>query len=266
MKLCIVLTGTIRPSVLGGNFNVEERLEMYYSTLSFYAKTIGTSYPIVFVENSDVDLTSWKDEFAGKLDLEIIQFLHELNVFKPEKGKGYNEYLMIKMALTKSENLKKQDYFLKITGRYSMLNIKQMINEAERRIMGNEIIFMGDVKDTKIYEYLGIKTYSSHWGDSRFFLSKISFYEEILQNCYLEMDDRFEGKWAEDYFLRLSRIYRNDHRFVFRWRHQVQFNGVSGTLTSDQLEQKKGLQDSYQNRLKNVIRFIIRVLLPNLWI
>lgn len=41
MKLSILLTATIKPSVVGGNFTVQERYEMYRSTLTFYSKECG---------------------------------------------------------------------------------------------------------------------------------------------------------------------------------------------------------------------------------
>lgn len=74
MKIAILLTSTVCPQVMGANFSVPERMEMYRSTLQYYAKTIGKDYPIVLVENSDVDLSVWKEEFKDSLQLEILQF------------------------------------------------------------------------------------------------------------------------------------------------------------------------------------------------
>lgn len=59
MKLAIVLTGTVRPQVKGGAWSIDERERMYLSTLRYYSETIGHNYPIVFVENSDVDISHW---------------------------------------------------------------------------------------------------------------------------------------------------------------------------------------------------------------
>ena len=74
MKLAILLTGTVKPAVVGGSFSVEERMIMYEDTLRFYARTIGRKYPVVMVENSDVSLKAWNLEFKDSLDLEILQF------------------------------------------------------------------------------------------------------------------------------------------------------------------------------------------------
>ena len=74
MKIAILLTGTVRPQVVGSNFSVAEPMEMYRSTLRYYAAAIGREYPIVVVENSDADLTPWQEEFKESLDLEVLQF------------------------------------------------------------------------------------------------------------------------------------------------------------------------------------------------
>lgn len=74
MKIALLLTATVRPQVKGSNFSVEERMEMYRSTLEFYVHKIGRKYPIVLVENSDIDLSPWKQEFKDSLQLEILQF------------------------------------------------------------------------------------------------------------------------------------------------------------------------------------------------
>lgn len=260
IRIAIILTGTVKPQVVGGNFTPEQRMDMYTSTLRYYATTIGTKYPVVFVENSEADLSSWSIEFKDLLNLEILQFRPTEagnGDFDNSRGKGYNEFLMLNKCMTQSRLLKDCDYFLKITGRYAMVNIVTMIKEIENRVKP-KIVYMGDIKDTKFYEYLGIKTCSSHWGDTRFFVVQKDFYNEEMCNAYLEMDDYVVGKWAEDYMVRLSRKFRNDNRFIFRFRHQVEFNGVSGTLTS--LNGKT--YNSKINKIKNHLDHCIRIIFP----
>lgn len=262
MKLAILLTGTIRPSVKGGNFTIEERMNMYISTLRFYAKVIGKRYPVVFVENSDVDLNCWKDEFANTLDLEILQFVPtkvENADFDNSQGKGYNEYLMIKKGLATSTTLKTCTHFLKITGRYSMVNIIDILKEIEKK--GNNSIFMGDIKDTRIYELIGRRnTDSGHWGDSRFFVANIDFYKKEMIDCYKEMND-YNGKNAENFIYNLSKKYRNDPRFIHRYRTQVRFDGVCGLVTDSFSES----YNSPKARIKGQIRQCLRYLFPNIW-
>lgn len=106
-KFAILLTGTVEVSVKGGAFTSSERFAMYTSTLEYYAKTIGKKYPIFFVENSNADLSEWESRFRDSLDLTVLQFRpdsEEYKGFDNTKGKGYNEYLMIKKGLSKLAN------------------------------------------------------------------------------------------------------------------------------------------------------------------
>lgn len=117
MKLAILLTATIKVQVVGGNFNMEERAAMYASTLRYYADRIGKKYPIVFLENSDYDLSGFKKEFDDKLDIEWIQLRPEEKLpFNAQKGKSFNEYLMIKEGVLRSEKAERMYAFSKNYG------------------------------------------------------------------------------------------------------------------------------------------------------
>ena len=267
MKIALLLTSTVCPQVATGKFSESERMEMYHSTLQYYADTIGCDYPVVLVENSDADLTVWKEEFKESLRLEILQFVplelqnsqsnREDYGFDNRKGKGYNEYLMIKLALERSESLKECTHFLKITGRYPMLNIREMLGEMQKR--GKQKAMMCDIKEFRLYEKLRGTSYGSRWGDSRFFLVAVDFYKQHLMNSYKEMDESVYGKYAEDYLYNLSCKYRKDNRFIFRYRHQVQFGGQGGAACFEEH------YDSFRNVAKNKLRRILRVLFPNIW-
>lgn len=263
MKLAILLTATVKVQVIGGNFSIEERAAMYTSTLKYYTNIIGKKYPIIFLENSDYDLLEFKKEFDDRLDIEWIQLRPEERLpFNPQKGKSFNEYLMIKEGVLRSEKLKECTHFLKITGRYAMVNVLTMTREIEKRAVDK--VFMGDIKDTRLYEIIGSKNYG-HWGDSRFWVCQVKYYKKAMLNCYLEMNDCAEGKWAEHYLLNMARKYRQDKRFIFRFRNQVLFNGITGMRTSEELATGKFRQDSLSIRVKCQVRHLMRVLFPNFW-
>ena len=266
MKLAILLTATVKVQARGGQFTTEERAEMYTSTLRYYVTKIGGEkkrYPIIFCENSDYDLTEFRKEFDHQLDIEWIQLRPDSGLpFDPKKGKSYNEYLMIKEAVLRSEKLKNCTHFMKITGRYAMLNITSMIREVERR--AEDKVFMGDIKDTDLYKRIGSENFG-HWGDSRYWVANVDYYKESLLDCYKEMDDSKWGMWAEDYFLKMARKYRQDNRFIFRFRTQVLFNGITGMRTSEDLRAGKYRQDSVAQRVKWSIRQVMRWIFPNWW-
>lgn len=177
--------------------------------------------------------------------------------FDNPKGKGYNEYLMIKLALERSETLRGCTHFLKLTGRYPMLNIREMLGEMESR--GKDKAMMFDVKEFKLYEKLRGTPYGTRWGDSRFFLMSVDFYRKNLMDFYKEMDNRIYDKDPEGCIYRLSVKYRKDKACCFRFRHQVQFSGQCGEATWQED------YSSFKNRCKNKLRRLLRILFPNLW-
>lgn len=264
MQLGILLTSTITPNVKGGNFSANERLEMYRSTLKYYSDTIGKKYPILLVENSGYNLEIIQKEFSECLLLETIGFtpptmasIINKDSFDNSKGKGYNEFLMIKKGLEQSKSLRQCTHFLKITGRYPMLNINDMVKEIER--YGHNLLFMADIKDTALYDTLRIKK-DGHWGDSRFFVANTKYYRENMSDSYLWMDDNIYGRFAEDYIFNFYQEHKNEPAFSFRFKHQVRFGGRSGA---------KGYNEEYDSakkRLTNVIHGILRFAFPWLWI
>ena len=269
VKIALVLTATVEVAVKGGNFTSAERFKMYTDTLRFYAKALGRTVPVYIVENSNADIRQWSEEFRESMDLHVVQYRPEdplsYSGFDPSKGKGYNEYLMIKKLIGRLDDAD-VTHFMKITGRYAMLNVKSMLAEARRKILSRGYVFIGDVKDTNIYKLIGRKDTMSHaYGDSRFFVANVKYWHENLSDCYLEMNDSIYGKWAEDYIFNLSRAHRNDGAFCFRFRTQVLFNGISGTLSSKDISNRSLQGDSFRGRAKAAVRQLGRWLIPFVW-
>lgn len=263
VNLAILLTATIKVQVKGGHFTTNQRVNMYQSTLRYYSQTIGKKLPIIFLENSDYDLSVLKNEFSDLLDIEFIQFRPDSGLpFDNSKGKGFNEYLMIGCGVEKSKKIKSCTHFLKITGRYPMLNIVAICEEIERYC--DDIAFMCDIKETNIFRLLGYNN-DGHWGDSRFWTANIDYYKEKLIDCYKWMDDSV-GRYAEEYIYKLSVANRNDPTFIFRFKHQVRFDGFSGAVTDAKLAKGNYSYNSPLARIKYYIRSILRRIFPNLWI
>lgn len=143
-----------------------------------------------------------------------------------------------------------------------MLNIKSIISEVKKRAENK--VFMGDIKDTRLYEIIGSDNFG-HWGDSRYWVFNIDYYKKHMLNCYMDMNDCVWGKWAEDYLLHFARKYRHDNRFIFRFRTQVLFNGITGMRTSEDLNAGRYRQDSIGQKIKWSIRQIMRWLFPFFW-
>lgn len=263
MKLVILLTATIKVQIKGGNFTSQERCKMYSDTLRYYSKEIGKKYPIVFVENSDYNLQELRGTFDNSLDIEFLQLKPGTDIpFDSEKGKGYNEYLMIKEAVYRSVKLAGATHFLKITGRYPMLNINSIIQEIEH--FSKTKYFMCDIKDTCLYEMIGSSN-EGHWGDSRFWATNKDFYKKNIADCYKWMDDRVRGRYAEDYIFNLSQEHRKDSNYNFRFKHQVRFDGFSGSVSNISNAHGNLNYNSTSSKIRYVIRSILRRLFPIIW-
>ena len=244
MNLCILLTATIHPQGIG-ILHESEREAMYINTLLYYAKTLGTSINIIFAENSGHSLENIKEKVGNQLNIEYLSFSPD--EFDIPKGKGYNEMLMMDKTLERSSFIKKSTHFMKITGRYPILNIKNILKEIHSR--GNENIkYMGDMKDTDLF----IKR---HWGECRFWVCSNDYYLSEFQGRYGEIYDYEAGKHAEDFFLRHARKHRGEKNYVFRFYTQAFFGSYDST----------SLNNTFAITAKNNIRTLMRRMFPNWW-
>jgi hypothetical protein len=128
--IALLLTGTV--NVYDKHFtihkNADQRREEYLHTIRYYLQHYP--YPIVFVENSNEDLSGhFKEEILNKR-LEILSF--DGNRYAPEIGKGLGELKCIEYAITNAKTFNDDIFIFKITGRYKVLNFRNFIKSYER--------------------------------------------------------------------------------------------------------------------------------------
>lgn len=124
-KAIILLTGTVNPNGMSLTKlqDSEVRKIQYISSLDFWLKK--TNLPIVFVENSGVDLSS----HIGKEFSDRIEFLtFRGNDYPREFGKGYGEIKCLEYAVEHSNFFKHCDFVFKATGRLKILGFKRLYN------------------------------------------------------------------------------------------------------------------------------------------
>ena len=166
-RKCLLITGTVVPN---SNFvvhtNAEQRLSEYHEAFLFYRAEFPND-DIYFLENSSYDFS--KDEKFQKLFSSANITLMKFPVSdKFEQGKGYQEFEMLDKAV---ESLNaKYDSFIKITGRYKVLNIKQLVSFG-----GNELI-MDCHKKLKVAQ-------------TNVFWCALSFYNSYIKGLYKKVDD-----------------------------------------------------------------------------
>lgn len=156
--------------------NADERLSDYLKTIKWSIESPPFS-EIIFCENSNVNLDSiWEfkamDELAIKQHkkFEYYSFLGDTETIN-DRGKGYGEGEIIEFVYNRSNLMKTNHSYFKITGRLLIHNIEDLrLHEVA------ENMFCFDVLSGSI--------------DTRFYRLKISDYEKYFIKCYEQVDDK----------------------------------------------------------------------------
>ena len=266
----LLLTASIDTrGMKGAMFAAEEREKMYVDTLNFYIKEFekrNIHGQIVFAENS-----GWpKERVLQKLrtsELAEIEYIAlDTDGFIQEKGKSYNELLMMDKAIRRSKLIKEAGYFFKLTGRFPILNALDLINEAERWGESNGgLLFYGDCKDHKVFDWLGMNI-NGHVGESRYYAVSTDFWDQHFRGCYVEMND-YDGRIVENLILDVIRKTKHEQGVHCRYRTQARFTGSGGhTLGNGSTFFHSTDNDSLVVKTKLGIRQMIRWVLPGVWL
>ena len=157
MTSCVKPTG-ITELVLK---DADVRLKQYLEALDFYLK--NTSFKIVFIDNSNYDISSFFEKEIISNRLECLFF--DGDIYDKSKGKGFGEGLILKYAFDNSTLIQNADFIIKVTGRLIVKNINQLWNQSRNK--NDKYVFA----DTNI---------SMTYAVSYFFIASKSFY-----NCFL---------------------------------------------------------------------------------
>lgn len=187
-----IITGTIRPNGKVGQLilkNEVDRLRQYKEALLFTIRSQAFS-KIVFCENSDYGVESFagiqtKAAEAG-VKLELLSFRgNEEEVQK--HGKGYGEGEILDYVFANSRLLNGESYFVKITGRLEIVNIKDIcehmdFNMCYFNIPNRTIRYYYDTKlyamPVAVFNDYFRKAYIQVWDDAGIYLEKV--YTKIL--------------------------------------------------------------------------------------
>ncbi len=129
---CIVLTGTIAPSQGISHLSISDPVERYTQYIGNICKWITQTHidNIIFCENSAYPISMIESlqslaDFYGK-KLEILQFVGDTK--KAIKlGRGYGEQEILDYVMQHSQLLKHESGFYKLTGRYWVNNINDIV-------------------------------------------------------------------------------------------------------------------------------------------
>lgn len=149
---------------------------------------------------------------------------------------------------------------MKVTGRYPILNISSLIFQASMSIKKGTELYC-DIKDHKIYDWLGLK-WSGHSFECRIFASTTEFFISNLSPLYVECDDYAPegGKLLEDVLFKYVKL--TNGKYSLRFKREPVFGGLEGSNIQALSFSKK--QNSLKGKTKRFIGNGIRIFFP--WI
>ncbi|PZV79123.1 hypothetical protein CLV31_11583 [Algoriphagus aquaeductus] len=167
MNYVLLLTATIFPkhvNLLNGRNDPIERENDYFGAVSFY---LSQGFTVVFVDNSN---TFSKKILSLKTKFDKFEY-HSFESVASHLGKSPGEVEIIKYACENSTFIKEVDYIVKVTGRYIIRNLLNLLSKT------NYIeadIYINPTRNLK-------------WADSRLMIMKKKYYE----NYFLKAIDLF---------------------------------------------------------------------------
>lgn len=272
--LPILMTASVSThGMKGACFSDEERYAMYLNSLTHY---ISISYKqcggvkLVFADNSGWDLSTFHDELTKSFNPDIINSQIEFISLSPKhfdisKGKGYNELLLINLAIKNSTFIKQAGAFFKVTGRYPIYNIFQF-HKAASIAFSNGYDFYCDLKNHNLYRLLGLN-WNSHSFEARLWGSKIDFYVKNISDkytvCY-DYDGRFVESVLYNYLFQVTDGFKRckckEKGISIRFSREPRFGGIEGSNSVAASFSKD--QQSLKSKVKITIGNFFRIFTP----
>lgn len=275
-NLPILMTASVSTRGMeGARYSDLEREKMYVETLSYYLHNLLKSAPqqeIVFAENSGWDLNRLRVSLSedGIDRVEFIALPKE--AFDISRGKGYNELLLINMAIEQSKVIQERGAFFKVTGRYPIYNLSRFINEASDAF-DKGVEFYCDVKDHRFFDWLHLG-WCGHAADARLFAVNIDYYQQHIGCRYKELNDYdghlLEGLLFQDVKLAYEKGKNKytgavaDGKIIARFSREPVFGGMEGSMID--AVSFSADQNSLKNRMKRLMGNGFRVFFPWIWI
>jgi hypothetical protein len=244
-KHILLMTATITPHNARNLARTDPatRLKDYDDALGFYLGLIDRPlHGIVFVENSDSDVTTLRELVASRGLTERVEFLCNYGVhLYSEKGRAHGEFKLLDYAMTASIMLIEagmNHVVWKITGRYMVKNLASMIASAPRGFDA----------------YVDMKDHPRRWMDMRLMAWTTPGYDRIFRGVADDLDSKTHEMHMRDYLPKRAQ----GARLVPRFSKEPFIDGVRGW---DNGNYSKG-----RELLKCYVRSAGRVLAPWYWI
>jgi hypothetical protein len=240
----LLLTATIRmhPGQVASYSNPGTRIGEYGEVLRWLADRPCGIREFVFCENSGTDLADFEEfqELFEQRGLNLRLMSCELPSDFVALGKGWGEGWTIEMALSECPLLGSSSGFYKLTGRYKLINMKQVLRCVRRACTA-------DRKPDFICGSFGASRNGPYAGTA-FFWSSRKFYRERLMTAYHAVNDH-AGIYIEHVFgSRLSEL-ASAHR-IGVLPVNIILNGISGFSGRPLMSPAQQLRAAIRNFMK----------------
>jgi hypothetical protein len=173
---CLLITATISPHkdmVFTVRTDVAVRLNDYAVALEHWLKHDAVR-DIVFVENSDHNIEPLR-QIATRFPLKRVEFLSfAVPTYNGSLGKGYGEMFCLEHALKNSHLLREHTHLVKVSGRYSMRNLDDLLIFLRTHCELDALVLLRQ---------------RLTWADSRVFGASIKFVQDVLLPRHHEIND-----------------------------------------------------------------------------
>lgn len=209
-----IITGTIRPTGQMRQLKLRdesERLKQYEESIRFFLES-GAFTKLVFCENSNygTEKLSYLTDIARKkgTELELLSFQGD-NEKACLYGKGYGEGEILSHVFTQSRLVLGEPFFIKVTGRLRVENIKDIVAR---------------IKQDNIYFNIPNRTRRDIY-DTRMYGMPAALFKELFLNAYPKVRDD-EGRILEKVY---TRVLLENNIKVTNFPRYPRIVGVSGT-------------------------------------
>ena len=272
-KVPVLMTASVSTrGMKDAYYAAEEREMMYIETLNYYIETVMSdpNQHIVFAENSGWNLEHLKAQL-NHFDPERLTFISlDPDLFDISKGKGYNELLMMNLAIEESEIITRSGGFVKVTGRYPIYNLPYYIKEASDAFENGKVLYC-DVKDHNIYDFLRLG-WTGHSFYSVLYGVKNEYYFHNIGPKYKELND-YDNRLVEGMLYQLivdeSKSGRNwwrgeiGDRIIARFKREPVCGGLQGSRMA--AWSFSADQNNLKSKIKRGIGNGFRIILPWIW-
>ena len=267
--LPILLTASVDTrGMKNAKFSAEEREKMYVDTLNYYISDLSKrkgQFTLIFAENSGWDKNSVIGKLNSSANVKVEYEALQPGLFDQTKGKSYNEMLILDLVSASNKSIREVGGFFKLTGRFPILNVYNLMKEVERHNWGGQMQLYQDCKDHKVYEWLHLPI-NGHAAECRYYAVSMKFYDQYIRGKYKNLND-FEGRSVEWFFLKVIREHKHEKGVYGRFRTQAHLTGTGGhSLGNGVAFFYSTDNDSVVMKVKRGIRQLLRWVMPWWWV